>query len=52
MLPARILLSLALGTALAAAARVIVWGGYELASPWLLDHPRRLSPGPGPACWP
>jgi LytS/YehU family sensor histidine kinase len=24
---------------------VIVWGGYELASPWLLDHPRRLSPG-------
>ena len=24
---------------------VIVWGGYELASPWLLDHPRRLTPG-------
>lgn len=24
---------------------VIVWGGYELASPWLLDHPRRFSPG-------
>ena len=24
---------------------VVVWGGYELASPWLLDHPRRLTPG-------
>ena len=24
---------------------VVVWGGYELASPWLLDHPRRFSPG-------
>jgi sensor histidine kinase YesM len=24
---------------------VVVWGGYELASPWLLAHPRRCSPG-------
>ena len=36
--------SVGLNALVGAFCAVIVWGGYELASPWLLDHPRRFSP--------
>jgi signal transduction histidine kinase len=37
--------SMLVNAAVGALCAVVVWGGYELASPWLLDHPRRCTPG-------
>lgn len=36
--------SLLINALLGAFYAVIIWGGFELASPWLMDHPRHLHP--------
>ncbi|MBP7618289.1 MAG: histidine kinase [Geothrix sp.] len=38
------LLPVIINALIGAFCAVIIWGGYELASPWLMDHPRRLPP--------
>jgi sensor histidine kinase YesM len=38
------LLPVVINALIGAFCAVIIWGGYELASPWLMDHPRRLNP--------